>query len=198
MSGLRQNWERFFRNKVPYYEFYCSETHTVYTFFARSLQTASRVPRCPDPAHPEAKLVKRVSRFAVTGRAREKEEGAMPGADDPRAEQVMAAMEREFSGLSEDNPDPRQLGRLMRRMGDLMGQSWSPEMEEMARRLESGEDPDKLEEQFGDALDESMGSAAEFDTSSGPASGGRILKRLRGEVRRDPNVYEMRDFLDPV
>jgi len=181
---------------VPYYEFYSSETHTVYTFFARSLQWSNRVPRCPDPAHPEAKLIKRVSRFAVTGRAREKEEGEGPGMDDPRMEQAMAAMEREFSGLSDDNPDPRQLGRLMRRMGDLMGQSWSSEMEEMARRLESGEDPDKLEEQFGDALDESMGAAAEIGGEGVARGGGRILKRLRGEARRDPNVYEMRDYLD--
>lgn len=184
--------------EVPYYEFYCPETHTVYTFFARSLQLANRTPRCPDPAHPSAKLIKQVSRFAVTGKAREEAGEAMPGMDDPRLERAMAEMEREFSGLSPDNPDPRQLGSLMRRMGDLMGSSWSPEMEEMARRLESGEDPDQLEERFGDALDESMGAAAESELgrAAGEGATGRMLKRLRGEARRDPNVYEMRDYLE--
>ncbi len=113
----------------------------------------------------------------------------------------MAAMEKEFSGLSEENPDPRQLGRLMRRMGELMGQSWSPEMEEMARRLESGEDPDKLEAQFGDALDESMGAAADgmgssIGESTGGGRGGLFARLRRREPRRDPRVYEMSEYLE--
>jgi len=100
-------------------------------------------------------------------------------------ERAMVEMEREFSGLNEDNPDPRQLGESMRRMGDLMGPSWSPEMEEMTRRLEAGEDPDKLEERFGDALDESMGAAAEpmSGSSATDPAGARILRNLRREPR---------------
>ncbi len=186
---------------MPYYEFYCRENHTVYTFFARSPRWAGSVPRCPDPAHSGAQLEKRVSRFAFTGRAKEGGDEELPGLDDPRMEQAMAAMEKEFAGLSEENPDPRQLGRLMRRMGDLMGQSWTPEMEEMARRLESGEDPDKLEEQFGDALDDSMAPA---ELMAAPGAGievgvrAGLLARLRGrEPRRDPRVYEMSEFLEP-
>ena len=31
-------------------------------------------------------------------------------------QQVMAEMENEMSSMNEDNPDPRQLGRLMRKM----------------------------------------------------------------------------------
>jgi hypothetical protein len=181
---------------VPYYEFYCAETHTVYTFFARSLQWANRVPRCPDPAHAEAVLVKQVSRFAVTGKAKEDLGSDPTGLDDPRMERAMAEMEREFSGLSEENPDPRQLGRLMRRMGDLMGSAWTPEIEEMARRLEAGEDPDRIEEKFGDALDESMAASAGEPGVPGGALG-RISRTLRRELRRDPRVYEMREYLDP-
>ena len=137
--------------------------------------------------------MKKVSRFAVTGKAREEPDEGGGDADDPRMAQAMAEMEREFSGLDENHPDPRQLGRLMRRMGDLMGSSWTPEMEEMARRLESGEDPDKLEERFGDALDESFGAAGE--AGAGEIGRLQLLRKMRPEPRRDPRVYEMRDYL---
>jgi len=180
---------------VPYYEFYCPETHTVYTFFARTLADAGRVPRCPDPAHPGGRMEKRVSRFAVTGKAEERS-GDGPDAEDPRLERAMAEMEREFSSLGDAEPDPRTLGRLMRKMGGLMGGAWSPEMEEMARRLEAGEDPDKLEERFGDAFGEDgpeEGGLAPGDGGGGIV--GRTLRRRRAEPKRDPNVYEMKDYL---
>ncbi len=186
---------------MPYYEFYCPANHTVYTFFARSIRWAGRVPRCPDPAHADAKLEKRVSRFAFTGVARESGEEGMTDFEDPRMMQSFAAMEREFAGLSEENPDPRQLGRLLRRMGDLMGTSWNSQMEEMARRLEAGEDPEKIEEQFGDALDESMGGSEDEGMGLSEEVRGdarRMLARYRSlGPRRDPRVYEMADYLDP-
>ena len=56
-------------------------------------------------------------------------------------ESFMAEMEREMSGMDENNPDPRQMGRLMRKMTDVMGDKAPPEMREMIRRLEAGEDP---------------------------------------------------------
>lgn len=186
---------------MPFYEFYCPDNHTVYTFFARSTRWAGRVPRCPDPAHPGARLEKKVSRFAFTGLARERGEDGGAEPEDPAMLQAMAAMEKEFAGLSEENPDPRQLGRLMRRMGDLMGTGWNAGMEEMARRLEAGEDPEKLEEQFGDALDESMGGGEDIGSGDGDEGRGgrsRWLSRWRLQgPRRDPRTYEMSDYLDP-
>ena len=51
-----------------------------------------------------------------------------------------------------DESDPRQLGRLMRRMSEITGEPMEEEMQEAVRRLEAGEDPDKVEEDLGDLL----------------------------------------------
>lgn len=177
---------------MPIYEFFCPKNQRIYSFFARSLGYAGKIPRCPDNA--KWKLEKMVSHFAVTGRAKEKSE-APPGGDldDPRMEQAMVEMEREFSGLGEsDNPDPRMLARMMRKMTDFAGGKVPAEMKEMIARLEKGEDPEKLEAEFGDAfdgIDAALGDAPEAKEA---------LAKLRGckpRITRDPTLYEMADFV---
>jgi len=62
---------------MPIYEFYCPDNNKLYSFLARSLSMKDKVPRCPDG---EAfRLERRVSRFAVIGKAKEET------ADDPFA-----------------------------------------------------------------------------------------------------------------
>jgi len=136
-----------------------------------------------------------VSQFAVTGRA--KEDTATGGDDslDPRMEKVMAEMEREMAGIDENNPDPRQLGSLMRKMTEATGQKIPAEMEEMLGRLEKGEDPERLEEEFGDAL-ENLGEGAFGEEPEGAAD--NAAKRHRQSRRaptRDPKLYEMGDYI---
>lgn len=171
---------------MPIYEFYSPDTNKVYSFFARSLSQGKTVPRCPDK--PGAKMERMISRFAVTGRASEKKNDA-PDCADPRMEHVMAEMEREMSGMDEGNPDPRALGRMMRKMTEATGQQMPKEMEQMIRRLESGEDPEKLEEEFGDAFEN-------MDLPDEPAGDvpGAQPRRPRQPVR-DPALYEMADFI---
>ena len=95
----------------------------------------------------------------MTGRAKEQSDTASEaGGPDPRMERVMAEMESEMSSMSEDNPDPRQLGRLMRKMTEATGQKMPEAMEQMIERLER-EDPEKLEEEFGDSL-ENLGKSS--------------------------------------
>jgi len=168
---------------MPIYEFFSPDTNKVYSFFARSLAQGKKLPRCPDK--PGAKMERMISRFAVTGRASEKPDAAADPSD-PRMERVMAEMEREMSGLDESNPDPRLLGRMMRKMTGATGQAMPKEMEQMIRRLESGEDPEKLEEEFGDAF-EGMDLPDEPDASASPRAARRPV--------RDPALYEMADFI---
>ena len=186
---------------MPYYEFYCPQNHRIYTFFARTLADAGKVPRCPD--HPAWRLEKRVSRFAVVGRAKEPAAGGeSDGVDDARLEAAMAEMEREAAGMDEDNPDPRQLARLMRRMGELTGEPMGEAMQEMIGRLEAGEDPEALEEQFGDALDDDPlgpgGGGGEGGEGEDAAAGGsRVARFLASRSRppqRDARVFEMSDW----
>jgi hypothetical protein len=178
---------------MPIYEFYSPDTHKIYSFFARSTGDRNRMPRCPD--NPKARMERLVSQFAVTGRAREKT-GEEPGGagSDPRLERAMAEMEREMAGIDETNPDPRMLGRLMRKMTEATGREVPGEMEQMLRRLESGEDPEKLEEEFGDALDE-IGEGTFGGEGEEPGAVRSLMKARRGRPRRDPVLYEMREYL---
>ena len=173
---------------MPIYEFYCQENNTLYQFLARSLAYRDRVPTCPDNA--AFKLEKRVSQFAVIGRAKEEiANDPFAGIDDAQMESLMADMEGDMSALDTDNPDPRQLGHFMRKMTSVMGDKAPPELREMVRRLEAGEDPEKLEEQFG-GLDEGGAGDALFSQMLSR------VKAARKEPVRDQKLYEMRDYLE--
>jgi hypothetical protein len=177
---------------MPIYEFYSPDTHRIYSFFARSLAQGQLTPRCPD--NPQARMERMISGFAVTGRAKEKSDSASEaGGPDPRMERVMAEMESEMSSMSEDNPDPRQLGRLMRKMTEATGQKMPEAMEQMIQRLERGEDPEKLEEEFGDSLENLGENFAAAET--GEDQPGTLRTPTRTRPSRDPALYEMSDYL---
>ncbi|MBE2214062.1 MAG: FmdB family transcriptional regulator [Opitutaceae bacterium] len=185
---------------MPIYEYYCPDNNRIYQFFAKTLAQGETIPKCPD--NPAFKMVKLVSGFAIGG-ATKKSGGdaptagpgddagggpAGPGApggdagapDDPRMEAAFSQLEREMESIDEN--DPRAMGRMMRRMSELTGEKLDGEMEEMVRKLEEGEDPEKLEEQFGDMMgeggpDDEMGGMGGF-------GGGRSAPT------RDPHLYD--------
>ena len=185
---------------MPIYEFFCPQTNKIYSFYARSISMAGKTPKCPD--NPRYRMERMISSFSFTGRKQERKTDA-PGADgpgdadDPRMERMMAEMERDFSGMNEENPDPRQLARMMRKMSSFTGEKMPETMEEMIRRMEAGEDPEKLEEEYGDALED-------FDPGGAGAEGGdeakgksRTLQRMKRKRRvvRDPTLYEMAEYV---
>lgn len=136
-----------------------------------------------------------ISSFSFTGRAKEKSE--TPSGDpveDARMEQAMMEMERDFAGMDENNPDPRALARMMRKMSDLTGEKMPGTMEEMIQRMEAGEDPEKLEEEYGEALED-------FEPGSGGGAEGEDQGKGRFRVRqkrpeRDPTLYEMAEYVE--
>lgn len=105
----------------------------------------------------------------------------------------MAEMERAMAGIDESNPDPKQLGHVMRQMMGLSGQKLPDAVEEMIGRMEAGEDPDSLEEEYGDVLDDDSLFSDLEDGSTDTKGKLRALARFRRPVR-DPNTYEMADF----
>ncbi|MFA7345550.1 MAG: hypothetical protein WC003_14715 [Terrimicrobiaceae bacterium] len=171
---------------MPIYEFFSPDTNKVYSFFARSFAHRDKIPRCPDK--PGARMERVVSRFAVTGRAAEKK-GPPVGAEDPRMERVMAEMQGEMAGIDENNPDPKALGRMMRKMTEATGQPMPKEMEQMIRRMEAGEDPEKLEEEFGEAFE---GMEMPDEETVGEAGASRQAFR---RPTKDPALYEMSEFV---
>jgi hypothetical protein len=174
---------------MPIYEFYCPDNNKIYQFLARTLSLGGKVPRCPENA--AYKLQKRVSRFAfVKGLKEDAGNDPLANIDDAKMEALMAEMERDMGGMDEANPDPRQLGHLMRKMTDVMGDKVPAEMREMIRRLESGEDPEKLEAEFGD-----LGEDGE---SQGGDLFSQTVKKIKAGFRaptRDPKLYEMSEFV---
>lgn len=171
---------------MPIYEFYCRDCHTVFNFFARRVNTATR-PSCPRCGRP--KLEREVSRFAVARGAREPaaaggEDDLPPGLDEAKLERVMAELEREADSLDED--DPRQAAQLMRKLHERTGMPLTGKMEEAMRRMEAGEDPDQIEQEMGDFLDGG-------ETLPGTETGGRLrglANRLRAPAV-DETLYDL-------
>ena len=173
---------------MPIYEFYCADCHTVFNFLARRPNTTKR-PACPRCGRP--RLERKISRFAISKGRRESGEGDDPlaGLDDAGMERVMAEMAQEAEGISED--DPRQMARMMRKLHDATGLPLGRGMEEAIRRMEAGEDPDKIEEEMGDLLEEDplLGEGG----ASGGETGGS-LRRLSRKLKPpdvDDTLYDL-------
>jgi len=179
---------------VPIYEFYCADCHMIFNFLSRRINVEKQ-PDCPKCGRP--KLTRKISRFAILKGGRNKEEGdedLPPGFDEAKMEQAIEQLAREADSINED--DPRQMARMMRRLFETTGLPMGEQMEEAIRRLEAGEDPDKIEEEMGDVLDDEdalFGDLSEASAGSGGGKGGKIrqiAKRLR-PPKVDPNLYEL-------
>ena len=180
---------------MPIYEYFCPDNNRIYSFYARTLEQGKTVPACPD--NPDFRMVKLMSTFAISGAERKsatsggkspggegEDGGEGPDGDDPRMMAAMAEMEKEMAALDTDNPDPRLMGKMMRKMADLTGEKMDEGTEEMVRKLEEGADPDQLEEEFGDLLGEDGGDApGGFGGGFGGGYGG-------GPPTRDPHLYD--------
>lgn len=148
---------------MPIYEFACPKCRKIYSFLSKHVNP-DRLPACPKCGN--KKLKKEVSQFAMTKGLKEaaaapagQEDGPpMPNLDDPRMERAMMEMERDMAHLDENNP--RHMAHLMRKMRDLMPSGAMPkEMETAIKRLEAGEDPEKIEADMGDVFDNFMGGS---------------------------------------
>ena len=179
---------------MPIYEFYSPDTNKLYQFLARSLALRDRTPRCPDGA--AFTMERRVSQFAIIGKTKEEDDGdPFAGIDESKVDALMAEMEGEMAGMDDTHPDPRQLGHLMRKLTDVMGTRTPESLKELVQRLEAGEDPEKLEEQFGDFDSDNPDSTPSEAADALWDTVKKRIKSLRNEPVRDPKLYEMSDFI---
>jgi len=150
---------------MPVHEFLCGDCNRVFNFLARTSESVKRKPRCPKCGG--RRMSKLFSRFAMRSGARKPSttDGG-PGGESDMSPAQGARMERELMKMagemeSMDENDPRQMAAAMRRLSDMTGEKLDPEMQEMMRRLEAGEDPEKVEEDMADALgDDPMGGGS--------------------------------------
>jgi putative FmdB family regulatory protein len=163
---------------MPIYEFYCDACNTIFSFFSKTIDTSKR-PGCP--ACKAATLSRRMSAFAVTGRARESADADDLPFDESKMEQAMQMLTGEAEKINDD--DPRQAAHLMRKLTQMTGLELGSGMQEALRRLEKGEDPEQIEAEMGEVLE----SEDPFQIASrkGPA------KAERAAPRRDETLYDL-------
>jgi putative FmdB family regulatory protein len=164
---------------VPIFEFLCPACNRIYSFLSLS-STPSRRPVCPRCGATDLSRVP--SAFAVSSRRTNRQEEGKEGGGQPD-DAAMARMEHEIMRMSGeldegDTEDPRAMARMMRRLAEASGEKMTPTMNEMFRRLESGEDPDALEEELGPQLEAEMGD----DGAEGGAG---------GAPTRDEGLYDL-------
>ena len=166
---------------MPVYEFYCPDCHMIFNFLSRRINTEKQ-PDCPRCGR--KKLERQVSIFAIS-KNRKEEDDIMPDIDEGKLEQAMMSMASEIENIDEN--DPRQAAGLMKKLMSATGMELGGAMEEAISRMEAGEDPDKIEEEMGDLLDDD-------ELFQGMMGGGRGLKNLRKKYARplhDDRLYEL-------
>jgi putative FmdB family regulatory protein len=171
---------------MPIYEFYCAPCHTVFNFLSKRINTEGQ-PACPKCG---SVTNRRPSTFAMSRNMKEAPpsagggDGADPfGAmDESTLESAMESLASEADSIDEN--DPRQAANVMRRLFDATGMPMGGSIEEALKRMESGEDPEKIEEDMGDLLEADPFAASPVKTSSER----RIPAR---PARLDPDLYEM-------
>jgi putative FmdB family regulatory protein len=186
MAAYNQR-EEVCSRRMPIYEFYCGGCHRVDSFLSRSIATR-KSPECPRCHQPIATRL--VSSFAVSKGRKEEAvggaEGDMPDVDEAKLMRLMEEMGPEAENINED--DPRQAARMMRRLFDATGMPVGAGMEEAMRRMEAGEDPEKVEQDLGDVLEQDP--FAPGAATDGGARSARGRRRLLPPTI-DPTLYEM-------
>ncbi|WP_028583282.1 FmdB family zinc ribbon protein [Desulfogranum mediterraneum] len=134
---------------MPIYEFYCDSCNVVFNFFSSRVNTEKQ-PDCPRCGR--EKIQKMMSTFATIGKASEESgDDPLAGIDESRMEQAFEGLMRDADGVNED--DPRQMAALMRKFSEKTGLGLGEQMEEALSRLESGDDPEQVEQEMGALMD---------------------------------------------
>jgi hypothetical protein len=148
-------------------------------------------------------MLKMLSSFSITGNTAESDQVELEnnsGSDmDPfsnlsesQSAHVMKEMEKAMSSMDDENPDPRQMGAMMRKMCEMTGEKIDGVMEEVVRKLEEGHSPDELEEKLGSTMEDGEEDNDHPDIKQAPE---QRKNRNRILLNRDPELYEMEDFL---
>ena len=170
---------------MPIYEFACSKCRKIFGFLSKRVNP-DRLPTCPKCGN--KRLSKQLSRFAMSRglkeptakTATEAGEPPMPDMDDPRIERAMLEMERDMEHLDENNP--KHMAHMMRKMKEVLPAGTVPkELDVAIKRLEAGEDPEKIEEDMGDVLGDFMGGEGDEEGMGGYGGGG---------YTRDSGLYD--------
>lgn len=162
---------------MPIYEFYCSRCHTIYNFFSRTANTG-KIPLCP--RCPDIPLQRQMSVFATVSGAKESDAvNPFPALDEKKMEKELVKLAATAEKMGDN--DPRAAAELMRKFSAMTGMKMGAGFTEALKRMENGEDPEKIEAEMGELL------AAE-DSFTMQQSG---KKPARGKARIDETLYDL-------
>ncbi len=127
---------------MPTYEYRCSDCGKRVSIFQSYDDYGKEPVQCPNcGSHDLKRLINRV-------RVLRSEESRLDALSDPSA----------WDGFDED--DPRAMARMMKKMGNELGEELPPEFDEVVDRLEAGENPEDIERSMPELGD---GSDLDFD-----------------------------------
>ncbi len=192
MMALR-GWLTWLRRKhlskhgevtMPIYEFYCPDCHVIMNFFSHSVNTTKR-PSCPHCKR--RRLSRQVSLFSTSSKG-DKGDGDIDDLpiDESKMEQAIEALASDAESLNED--DPRAAAQLMRKFSNMTGMEFNEGIEQALERMEAGEDPEAIEAEMGDALNDEdpfVMPGQKLDKQRGKSC------RKRGAPRRDETLYDL-------
>ena len=112
---------------MPTYDFICNNCNQRFDVFMTFAEYGKKKVSC---AHCKSKNVRR--RMTKVRIAKSEESR-------------MESMSDEFSGIENMDDDPREMARVMKKMGREMGEELPPEFDEVVDRLESGQSPEEIE-----------------------------------------------------
>jgi putative FmdB family regulatory protein len=174
---------------MPIYEFACPKCRKIYSFLSKRVNP-THSPVCPKCGNKN--LSKQMSRFAMVKGLAEPAAGApdggdaeagMPDFDDPKVARVMSELERDMEHMDENNP--KHMAHMMKKMKEVMPAGTMPkEMDEAIKRLEAGDDPEKIEEDMGDVLGGMFPEDGGDDMGMGMGMGGG------GGYSKDAGLYD--------
>jgi putative FmdB family regulatory protein len=116
---------------MPIYQYRCLNCKKRFEVFLSYKEYGEKSVLCPHCT--SDKVQRRIGRIRVA----KSEESRMDALTDP-------------SGLEGLENDPRALGKIMRKMGNEMGEEVPPEFDEVVDRLEAGQSPEDIEKAIPD------------------------------------------------
>lgn len=128
---------------MPTYEYRCKSCQARFELYLTYAEYDQKKVTCPKCGGEQ--IQRRIGRIRIAK------------SEDRRIEDMV-----DPSQLDGIDDDPKALGRLMRKMGDEIGEDAGPEFEEVVSRLEKGQDPEQIEREmpeFGEGLMDSDGIA---------------------------------------
>jgi putative FmdB family regulatory protein len=120
---------------MPLYDYFCLDCQKRFDVFMTYAEYGTRPVTC---SHCGSKNVRRrVPRVRVAKSEESRMDSLAGDFSDPSA----------LAGLEND---PQAMGRMMRKMGNEMGEELPPEFNDVVDRLEKGQSPDEIEKELPD------------------------------------------------